>query len=61
MLQVHTPDDFSPLQVDLAAVRWALGWKFGLEFIRLRPEMQERLQRHVETLDPGQVTNSIAQ
>ncbi len=51
VLRLHLPEEYSPLKVDLAVVRWATGWGFGAEFIRLRREERERLQRLVTSLE----------
>ena len=40
-----------PVQVDLAAVRWSYATRFGVEFIRIRPEEGERLKRFVKALE----------
>ena len=47
------PKDHRPVVPDLAVVRWSSGGKFGLEFLRIRPEEQARLRRVVSTLDSG--------
>jgi hypothetical protein len=39
-----------PVQVDLAAVRWSSATRFGVEFIKIRPEEGERLKKFVEAL-----------
>ncbi len=54
-LQVSLPGQEATLQVDQAAVRWARVEEFGLEFISMRPEEEERLRRFVSTLEtqPG--------
>ncbi len=44
---VRLPGEEEPLMVGLAAVRWALGGKAGLEFIRLGPEGLARLRRYI--------------
>ena len=44
------PEDHLPLAPDLAVVRWVSGGKFGLEFLRIRPEEQARLRGFVSTL-----------
>ena len=41
-----------PVQVDLAAVRWSSATRFGVEFIKLRPEEEERLKEFVKALEP---------
>jgi PilZ domain len=40
-----------PVHVDLAAVRWSAAARFGVEFIRVRPEEGERLKRFVKALE----------
>ena len=40
-----------PVQVDLAAVRWSAAARFGVEFIKVRPEEVERLKRFVKVLE----------
>ncbi len=41
------------LKVDQAVVRWASEEEFGLEFITMWPEEEERLRRFVSTLETG--------
>ncbi len=53
VLRLHLPEEYSPLKVDLAVVRWATGSEFGVEFMRLRTEEKERLQRLVTSLEKG--------
>lgn len=48
-IQPHQQD--SPIEVELAVVRWSEGREFGLEFIRIRAEEQDRLRRFVKTLE----------
>ncbi|MCH6558632.1 MAG: hypothetical protein IH803_10535, partial [Nitrospirae bacterium] len=52
-LQICLPGQEATLKVDLAVVRWATGWEFGAEFIRLRTEERERLHRLVTSLEKG--------
>jgi hypothetical protein len=40
-----------PVQVDLAAVRWVSATRFGVEFIKIRPEEGERLKQFVKVLE----------
>lgn len=40
-----------PVQVDLAAVRWVSATRFGVEFIKMRPEQEERLRKFIKTLE----------
>ncbi len=50
-LHINLPDQEDPLKVDQAAVRWAKDHEFGLEFITMWPEEEERLRRFVSTLE----------
>ncbi len=49
-VRIQIRDEGSPMEIDLAVVRWSRNEAFGLEFIKMRPEEQERLQRFVHTL-----------
>ena len=40
-----------PVEVDLAAVRWSSPRRFGVEFIKIRPEEEERLKTFVQILE----------
>ena len=40
-----------PVQIDLAAVRWASATRFGVEFIKIRPEEEERLKKFVAVVE----------
>lgn len=40
-----------PVQVDLAAVRWASATRFGVEFIKIRSAEGERLKKFVKALE----------
>ena len=46
-LRVSLPHEDSPVEVDLAEVRWSDGRAFGLVILRMRLEERERLGRHV--------------
>jgi len=52
-LRVLLPDQAVPMKVGLAAVRWSSGQAFGLEFLRMQPEEQDRLRHFVSTLETG--------
>ncbi len=53
-LRIHfTPESKFPMKVDLAKVRWVMERAFGLEFVRMQPEEQDRLRRLVSTLETG--------
>ncbi len=53
-LQVSLPGHETPLHVEQAAVRWAEDQQYGLEFISMRPEEEERLPDVVSLLEAGQ-------
>lgn len=48
-MQLRERDE--PVQIDLAAVRWVSAKRFGVEFIKIRPEERERLKKFVKTLE----------
>ncbi len=52
-LRVYLPGQQTPLKVDQAAVRWAKEQQYGLEFMSMWPEEEERLRNVVSTLDAG--------
>ncbi len=52
-LRLSLPDQAPPMDVDSAAVRWARGREFWLEFLMIRSEDEERLRRFVSTLEAG--------
>ena len=43
-VSVHISDHEPPVEVELAAVRWSSGREYGLEFIRIRDEVQKQLR-----------------
>jgi hypothetical protein len=49
-LRIQLPEQYAPLKIDLAEVRWASGREYGLEFARLRLEEKERLERFTGAL-----------
>ncbi len=53
-LRLYLPDQAAPMDVDSAVVRWAKEWEFGLEFLIMRSEEEERLHRFVSTLEAWQ-------
>jgi PilZ domain len=48
-MQLRERED--PVQVDLAAVRWVSTTRFGVEFIKMRPEEGDRLKKFVKALE----------
>ena len=53
-VQLCLPGQEATLKVDQAVVRWAREQEFGLEFISMRPEEEERLRDVVGILRAGQ-------
>ncbi|MGH7227669.1 MAG: PilZ domain-containing protein [Nitrospiraceae bacterium] len=53
-LRLQLPEQDEPLKVEVAEVRWGTGLAFGLEFVQLRAEEQERLQRFITVLEASQ-------
>ena len=49
MMQLRAGEE--PVQVDLAAVRWSSATRFGVEFIKIRHEEEERLKKFVKALE----------
>lgn len=50
-LKMHLREREEPVQIDLAAVRWSSATRFGVEFIKIRPEEGERLKKFVQALE----------
>ena len=51
-LRLYLPGQDLPMEV-VAAVQWTKGQKFGLKFLRMEPEQQERLRRFISSLEAG--------
>jgi hypothetical protein len=52
-LQIRLTDQEPPIEIDIATVRTVTGRRFGLEFVRIRPEEETRLRRLLMTLMHG--------
>jgi hypothetical protein len=50
-LQLELLEEEAPVRVDLAAVRWSGGKKFGVEFIKMPQEVGEKLRQFVDLLE----------
>ncbi len=50
-LQIQLPGQATPLEIDLAPVRWVEGKAFGVEFITMQPPAKQTLDRCVAELD----------
>jgi hypothetical protein len=53
-LRLQLPEQRPPLRIEAAEVRWSSGSGFGLEFMHLRAEEQERLRRYITWLETTQ-------
>ncbi len=51
-VSLHLPDHHDPLEVEQAVGRWLWEREFGLEFIRMQPEEQERLRQFLSIARP---------
>ena len=51
-LRLYLPGQDLPMEVE-AVVQWTKGQKFGLKFLRMEPEQQERLRRFISSLEAG--------
>ena len=49
-LQIKLPDQLTPLEIDLAPIRWVDGKAFGVEFISMQPPAKNTLNRCVDEL-----------
>jgi hypothetical protein len=52
-LRLHLPTPHEPLQVRLAAVRWAQEWDFGVTFLHVESEEFQRLTGYLAGLEPA--------
>ncbi len=50
-LRLYMPDDLMPMEVHQAMVRWSQGREFGLQFLRIAPEEEQRLRRFVNNFE----------
>jgi PilZ domain len=48
-LLIDVPRYDNPLHVDIAIIRWAKEQEFGMEFISMAPDNQQRLQEVIRT------------
>lgn len=49
-LRLYVPDLDWPMRVEQAAVKWARGRQFGIEFVRLLPKEEETLRSLIKDL-----------
>ncbi len=53
VLHIHLSEQYSPLEIELAVVRWSTGREFGLEFLRMASQERQRLFHILKSLEPG--------
>ncbi len=53
-MRFQLPEQSSPVDIGLATVRWARGTEFGVEFLQVRKEVEQRLRQYVSTLKAEQ-------
>ena len=53
-LRLRLPEQYSSLRIEVAEVRWTNPGGFGLQFLHLRAEEQERLHRFINVLEASQ-------
>ncbi len=52
-LQISLPDQDRPMEIESAALRWVAGRAFGVEFLYMKQEAHDRLEKFIETLKRG--------
>jgi hypothetical protein len=52
-LRLQLPAPHAPMQVRLAAVRWAQEWDFGVTFLNVESEEFQRLTGYLAGLEPA--------
>lgn len=50
-LKIHLPNEPAPLGITVAAVRWARGETFGVEFMDMHDEEWKRLGRFITSVE----------
>ena len=60
-LRVHIPSLNQPIEVQQAEVTWKAGDDFGVQFVQLKAEERERLNRVIEDLLRGIQRNQARQ
>ena len=53
VLHIHLSEQYSPLRIELAVVRWTTGGELGLEFLRMASQERQRLFHILKSLEPG--------
>jgi len=53
VLHIHLSEQYSPMEIELAEVRWSTGSEFGVEFLRMASQERQRLLHMLKSLEPG--------
>ncbi len=53
VLHIHLSEQYSPMVIELAEVRWSTGGEFGVEFLEMASQERQRLFHILKSLDPG--------
>ncbi len=49
-LRVHLSGTLSPVDIEVAAVRWVAGQVFGVQFLHMQSEQHDRLNAMIDSL-----------
>jgi hypothetical protein len=47
-VRLSLPDQLNPVEIELAAVRWSVRRRFGVEFLSISPPSRTRLEQFLE-------------
>ncbi len=53
VLHIRLSEQYSPMEIELAEVRWSTGREFGVEFLRMASQERQRLHHILKSLEPG--------
>jgi len=53
VLHIHLSEQYSPIEIKLAVVRWSTGKEFGVEFLEMASQERQRLHHILKSLEPG--------
>ena len=53
-MRLQLPDQKPSLEIGLATVRWVKGAEFGVEFLQVRKDVEERLRQFITELEEKQ-------
>ncbi len=53
VLHIHLSEQYSPMEIELAEVRWSTGREFGVEFREMASQERQRLLQILKSLELG--------